>query len=58
MLILYATVSFLGYGLTVHHLRQNEQCGLLEELPPIDSNLKYDFNYQVCYTCIWLYPSQ
>ena len=29
-----------------HHFRQNEECGVLEELEPIDTNLKYDFNYQ------------
>ena len=31
----------------LQHFRPNEECGLLEELEPIDSNLKYDFNYQV-----------
>ena len=30
-----------------HTFRQNEECGVMEELEPIDSNLKYDFNYQV-----------
>ena len=28
------------------HFRPNEDCGVLEELEPIDINLKYDFNYQ------------
>ena len=36
-----------GYGLVLQHFRQNEECGVLEELEPIDRNLKYDFDYQV-----------
>ena len=36
-----------GSGLVLQHFRPNEECGVLEELEPIDSNLNYDFNYQV-----------
>jgi len=36
----------LGHGLVLQHFRQTDECGGLEELEPIDSNLKYDFNYQ------------
>ena len=36
-----------GYGLTVHHITNNEQCGAIEELEPVDQNLNYDFDYQV-----------
>ena len=39
---LFAT---LGHGLVVRHYRESE-CGLLEELEPIDENRRYDFNYQ------------
>ena len=38
-------LSFIGHGLVLHHFRENE-CGLLEELQPIDENKRYDFNYQ------------
>ncbi len=38
--------SLSGHGLILKHFRQNE-CGVTEELPPIEKNLKYDFNYQV-----------
>ena len=31
----------------LQHFRRNEECGVLEELEPVDINLKYDFNYQV-----------
>jgi len=34
-----------GHGLVVRHFRKSE-CGLLEELEPIDENRRYDFNYQ------------
>ena len=37
---------FIGHGLTVQHFRMNSECGRLEELPPIDQNLQYDFNFQ------------
>ena len=37
---------FIGHGLTVQHFRMNPECGRLEELPPIDQNLQYDFNFQ------------
>ena len=35
-----------GHGLIVQHLRQNQECGRLEELKPIDENRRYDFNFQ------------
>ena len=31
----------------LQHFRRNEECGVLEELEPVDINQKYDFNYQV-----------
>ena len=37
---------YVGHGLVVQHLRENKQCGVLEELEPIDENRRYDFNYQ------------
>ena len=39
-------LCFIGHGLTVQHFRMNSECGRLEELPPIDQNLQYDFDYQ------------
>ena len=36
----------LGHGLTLEHYRVNEECGVLEELEPIEQNLNYDFNFQ------------
>ena len=39
----------LGHGLRVQHFRQNEECGVTEELVMIDENLRYDFDYQVKY---------
>ena len=37
----------IGRGLIVHHLRRTDSCnGEYEELPPIDFNLQYDFNFQ------------
>ena len=36
----------IGHGLLVQHFRENEHCGVLEELEPIDQNRRYDFNYQ------------
>lgn len=36
----------IGHGLTLQHLRYNSECGVYEELQPIDRNLQYDFNYQ------------
>jgi len=41
-----------GYGLNVQHFRKNEECGVTEELEPIDTNMQYDFNYQVSMKCI------
>ena len=37
----------IGRALNVRHFRQDQQCGAIEELPPIDSNPSYDFDYQV-----------
>ena len=45
-MILLAKFSFTGHGLVVNQLRENDQCGLLEELQPIDENRQYDFNFQ------------
>ena len=39
-------VPFPGRALILEHYRKNEECGVLEELEPIDINLSYDFNYQ------------
>ena len=36
----------LGQGLELQHLRWNSECQVYEELPPIDFNPNYDFNYQ------------
>ena len=41
-----------GYGLNVQHFRKNEECGVTEELEPIDTNMQYDFDYQVSMKCI------
>ena len=38
-------INTSGHGLVVRHFRESE-CGLLEELEPIDENRRYDFNYQ------------
>ena len=35
-----------GYGMTLQHIRYNSECGVYEELEPIDNNMKYDFDYQ------------
>jgi hypothetical protein len=35
-----------GRGLNLQHLRYNSECGVYEELEPIERNLRYDFNYQ------------
>ncbi len=35
-----------GNGLTFQHFRMNDECGVLEELEPIEQNLNYDFNFQ------------
>ena len=35
-----------GRGVTLRHFRMTSTCGGLQELPPIDQNLKYDFNFQ------------
>ena len=37
----------------LQHFRRNEECGVLEELEPVDINLKYDFNYQVIVVVTW-----
>ena len=36
----------IGRGLELQHLRWNSECEVYEELPPIDLNLNYDFNFQ------------
>ena len=38
---------YTGHGLRVQHFRQNEECGVTEELPPVDENLRFDNNFQV-----------
>ena len=43
--LLIIIINISGHGLVVHHFRESE-CGLLEELEPIDENRRYDFNYQ------------
>ena len=49
-LICSATVTYFsspsGHGLELQHFRKTEQCGGIEELPPVEKNLRYDFNYQ------------
>ena len=37
---------FIGRGLILRHLRWNPECEVMEELAPIDQNLRYDFDYQ------------
>ena len=39
-------LRFAGHGIVVRQFRENEDCGALEELEPIDENRRYDFNYQ------------
>ena len=36
----------VGVGITLRHMRWNSTCGTYQELPPIDQNLQYDFNFQ------------
>lgn len=36
-----------GHALRLQHFRKNEECGVIEELKPIDENPLYDFDYQV-----------
>eukprot|EP00731_Ephydatia_muelleri_P011378 Em0006g272a len=36
----------VGRAVTLRHLRMNSSCGGLQELPPVDQNLQYDFNFQ------------
>jgi hypothetical protein len=36
----------VGRGLNLQHVRYNSECGVYEELEPIDKNLKYDFDFQ------------
>lgn len=40
--------SIIGRSLVLHHYRETESCGGAEELLPIDQNLNYDVDYQVC----------
>ena len=35
-----------GSGLILQHIRYNSECGVYEELEPIEKNLAYDFNFQ------------
>ena len=35
-----------GRAVTLRHLRMNSSCGGLQELPPVDQNMQYDFNFQ------------
>eukprot|EP00731_Ephydatia_muelleri_P014962 Em0008g682a len=35
-----------GIKITLRHMRWNKTCGAYQELPPIDQNLQYDFNFQ------------
>ena len=39
---------FVGSGLVVRHLRKRslDECEVNEELPPVETNLQYDFNFQ------------
>ena len=46
MLICMNTLCYTGRGLEIQHLRWNSECQVYEELPPIDLNLNYDFNFQ------------
>ncbi|KAL5500620.1 hypothetical protein EMCRGX_G012211 [Ephydatia muelleri] len=36
----------VGRAVTFRHLRMNSSCGGLQELPPVDQNLQYDFDFQ------------
>ncbi|KAL5500626.1 hypothetical protein EMCRGX_G012217 [Ephydatia muelleri] len=36
----------VGRAVTLRHLRMNSSCGGLQELPPVDQNMQYDFNFQ------------
>lgn len=46
MIVIIHCMMCVGKGLVVQHIRNNSQCGIVEELKPIDKNLQYDFNYQ------------
>ena len=41
-----STNSKLGRGLELQHIRWNSECGVHEELAPIDLNPNYDFDFQ------------
>ncbi len=41
----YNYIIIAGHGLVVDHYRETE-CGLMEQMEPIDENRLYDFNYQ------------
>ena len=43
---LYQFCIVTGTGITLRHMRWNSTCGAYQELPPIDQNLQYDFNFQ------------
>jgi len=36
----------------MQHFRKNEKCDVTEELEPIDTNMQYDFDYQVSMKCM------
>ncbi|KAL5460037.1 hypothetical protein EMCRGX_G033450 [Ephydatia muelleri] len=36
----------VGRAVTLRHLRMNSSCSGLQELPPVDKNIQYDFNFQ------------
>lgn len=42
---MYFVLNIAGHGLVVDHYRETE-CGLMEQMEPIDENRRYDFNYQ------------
>ena len=46
-----------GTGLVVRHYRptNSTQCSAMEELEPIDKNLQYDFDFQVCEQHVHVY---
>lgn len=50
--ITHSIITFLfnfheGTAINVRHFRKNYTCNRMEELPSIDKNLEYDFDYQV-----------
>ena len=39
-------IFFIGVGMELLHLREQENCNGVRELEPIDQNLQYDSNFQ------------